>query len=62
MIIWTVLLFLVSTGLLIAGGVVETRHGFYKALPLSLSGSAGFLWAFYLHITVVFPSLFLANM
>lgn len=63
MIIWTVLLLLVSVGLLIVGGVVESRRGFGSGLAIILGilGSAGLLWAFYLYGSAILPFLFLTN-
>jgi hypothetical protein len=48
LLIWYVLLFLVSVGLLVAALVVEARRGFYAALPLALPGFAGILYLIYL--------------
>jgi hypothetical protein len=61
--IWAVLLLLVSVGLLIAGGVIESRCGWGSlwAIVFSLLGFAGLLWAFYLCGSVIFPFLFLEN-
>ncbi len=53
--IWAVLLLVVSVGLLVASGVVEVSEGFYKALPLSIFGFTGLLWAFYLYAVYIIP-------